>query len=172
MPAGRRPLLLEDKKSRGTARVEREVKSPAPRVVGIPLPPPWMDEIGKEYWHRVAHILSERRQLSQDDCFALEGLCRTYSEWREAALDMETNGRYQTVTTQSGDEMERARPCVGAFADADRRLRAYLIEFGLTAVSRSRVNIPEGSPPEPPKLGAKRLPQSQPDDPLSEFGLN
>jgi P27 family predicted phage terminase small subunit len=53
--------------------------------------------------------------------------------------------------------MERARPQVQMFQDCDRRLRAWLVEFGLTDAARAKVN---GTSPETPKK-----------DPLAEFGL-
>jgi len=43
------------------------------------------------------------------------------------------------VETKAGGEMERMRPAYSALMDADRRLKAWLVEFGQTPAARSKV---------------------------------
>lgn len=178
MPAGRRPKLKADKEARGTLRPGRDPAVSPGVVEGVPLPPPWMDDLGKQYWAKVAKILSERHQLSMDDCFVLEALCLCYVEMRKAYDDMVENGRYQTVVTGSGDEMERIRPCVSVYQMADAKLKGYLIEFGLTAVSRAKVSMGEGGSAKPHGKGKKpgqtdgAHSGGDEEHPLDRYGLN
>jgi P27 family predicted phage terminase small subunit len=111
-----------------------------------------------EFWNEHAALLKERGQLTRDSRASLEALCECYAEWRELQEDLATNGRFQKVKTGSDDTMERARPALAAYQDADRRLKGWLIEFGLTDASRGKVSA------EPP--------QDDSDDPLAAYGLN
>ena len=45
--------------------------------------------------------------------------------------------------------MVRTRPEVAIRADADRRFRAYLVEFGLTPAARSKVKISDQKAKDP-----------------------
>lgn len=79
--------------------------------------------------------------LTAADAIILERACECYAEVNELKLDLRANGRVQVVTTQSGDRMERQRPQVAMLADADRRLKSYLVELGLSPASRSKVHV-------------------------------
>lgn len=176
MPAGRRPKLKEDKASRGTLRPGRDPEAcPAP-IVGVPQAPPWLSEYALEYWAKLSKTLAARKQLTLDDYYALEACCECYSEWRTALEDMKEGGRYQDVTTGSGDTMERIRPCVSVYQSADMRLKGYLIEFGLTAVSRAKVPLDDDGARKPHgrKRGEEEAAGSgqAPADPLDRYGLN
>lgn len=120
-----------------------------------------------ECWERTSGLLFQRGQLSADGQMALIALCQCYAEWVELVEDLRVNGRFQKVLTKAGsgveDEddgayMERARPSLAAFQDCDRRLKGWLIEFGLTDASRGKVS---GKPSAP-----------EGDDPLAKYGLN
>lgn len=113
-------------------------KEAKPRRV-IPSPPDHLSKGALAAWGSLATRLDRLGLLTEIDAFALEQLCENYSEILELRKDVADNGRFQTVTTQSGDAMERVRPCATLLADAERRFRAMMAEFGLTPSSRSRV---------------------------------
>lgn len=157
--AGRRPQTLEKKLGKGNpGRRPLNDKAP-PRVSGDPKPPKGLAGYALECWKEYAGILKARGQWSRDSRLSFTALCEVYAEWRELADDLRKNGRFQMVETKAGGVMERARPALSAFQDADRRLRAWLIEFGLTDASRAKVS---GTPEEDPDE----------ENPLAEFGLH
>lgn len=108
-----------------------------------------------------------RGQLTPDGEISLIALCQCYAEWVELAQDIAANGRFQLVLTKAGKEdpdgegsyMERLRPAVSAFQDCDRRLKGWLIEFGLTDASRGKVSAADSG-------------KGEGDDPLARYGLN
>lgn len=127
------------------------------RVNGVPIAPKHLTGYALDCWNEYAALLKQRGQISKESRISLAALCECYAEWRELGDDLRANGRFQKVTTGSGDEMERVRPALAAYQDADRRLRAWLIEFGLTDASRAKVS---------------GTPEDDADNPLAEFGLN
>lgn len=109
---------------------------PKPKIQ-IPDPPPHLSADAKKAWPQVAQWLFGMRVLTIVDAIALERLCETYAELLRAQRKLK-RGEYQKVVTKTGTKLER-HPAVAMVQDADRRLRAWLTEFGLTPSSRSRV---------------------------------
>ena len=136
--------------------------SPPERVAGVPVPPEWLEGHALDCWNRVGNLLAKRGQLSEDSTPSLTALCVTWAQWVELAQDLQKKGRTQRVRIRGakagerGTTMERQRPQVAAFADVDRRLKGWLIEFGLTDASRGKVST---------------APPTNPDDALARYGL-
>lgn len=157
--AGKRPEPIEKRLAKGNTQRRPVPENVPARVEGMPKRPDWLSGPALECWERVTHLLFARGQLTADSELPLQALCQTYAEWVGLRDDLEANGRFQKVRTQSGAEMERVRPAVTAFQDADRRLKGWLIEFGLTDASRA-------------KVAAIRPPEGPQEDPLGRYGLN
>jgi P27 family predicted phage terminase small subunit len=68
-----------------------------------------------------------------------ELLVDAYAEWRELRLAVESEGRTYESGSLQGGRMVRSHPAVQQLADAWRRVRLALGEFGLTPSSRSKV---------------------------------
>lgn len=133
-------------------------KSEPARIAGVVLPPADMPAATLVHWRRFAGLLKARGQLSLDNAEALEGLAHCAQEVRELREQLAREGRTLVQVTVTGEEMRRANPAQAMFSDADRRLRGWLSEFGLTDATRSKVAAGEESP-----KGA---------DPLAAYGLN
>ena len=169
--AGKRPEPLEKRVGKGNTSGRPLPASPPARVHSAPTMPQWFGDLERECWSRTTDLLFRRGQLSADSEASLTALCQCYAEWVDLAQDIKANGRWQKVKTYTAkrrgedvddadeDYMERVRPAVAAFQDADRRLKGWLIEFGLTDASRGKVS---GSAEEDPAAG----------DPLAAYGLN
>lgn len=112
----------------------------------LPSPPAHVSAEARVAWGRFAAVLDRTGVLTEADAAALEQLAETYAELVDLRQDVAENGRFQTVTTKSGGEMERMRPAYAALMDADRRLRAWLVEFGKTPAARSKVHVNGESP--------------------------
>jgi P27 family predicted phage terminase small subunit len=148
----RRPDPIEKRVGKGnTQRRPLPANAPA-RVPGTPAPPDWLQGHALTCWRKTAALLAARGQLSADSEISLLALCTTFDEWVTLAQDLRDHGRFQRVKTKAGagakgkaSYMERTRPAVAMFADCDRRLKGWLVEFGLTDASRGKVS---GMPPE------------------------
>ena len=127
-------------------------KEPKPKRV-IPSCPAYLSDSGKVAWGRLCVLLDRMGILTEADSLALERLCDCYAEIIECRLLVERDGRtYSSVTTRTTSEegeattvediksLLKANPAVAMMADADRRFKSYLVEFGLTPAARSKVH--------------------------------
>ncbi|PLP87625.1 phage terminase small subunit P27 family [Pseudomonas sp. FFUP_PS_473] len=139
--AGRRPTPTELKLVRGNPGkrpINKKEPLPAKR---IPSTPAHLTDEGQVAWGRLTVLLDRMGVLTEADGFALERLCDCYSEILALRELVDANGRtYETTSTQ-GELVIKANPAVAMLADADRRFKSYLVEFGLTPAARSKVQI-------------------------------
>lgn len=91
-------------------------------------------------WDEAVEIAYNMGVLTVADGLALRQLCEAIADEREAQriLDAYGSRTYETTTT-TGSIKIAAHPAVAMKADADRRLRAWLEQFGMTPASRSRI---------------------------------
>lgn len=148
--AGKRPLN------------ENEPKPPRAR----PSAPTHISDGAREVWGQAVLILDEMGVLTSADIYAVEVLCEAIADHRAAGQtikecaetsrldkaadrvsDFSADGRYYRTTNQAGGVMWRAHPAVGMRSDADRRIKAWCAEFGLTPSARSRIETNEASQP-------------------------
>ena len=147
--AGRRPkpsALKLVKGNPGRRRVNK--KEPKPKQVR-PKQPATLNADGKRAWKKLCELLENMGVLTEADGYALERLVECYAEVLECKSLIRKHGRTYETTNMQGDVMHRARPEVGQLADADKRFRGYLIEFGLTPAARSKVEISGDDPNDP-----------------------
>ncbi len=129
MPAGRPPkptVLRVLEGNRGKRPLRKE-----PKATGVPECPTWLSREAKVEWRRVVPALMTMGLVGGIDQAALAAYCQSWARWRglEEALD--------------GDPTDRNLHLMASKAKGD--LRSFLIEFGLTPVSRSRMASPAGS---------------------------
>jgi len=143
--AGRRPTPTHLKVVKGNpGKRALNKEEPKPRKA-IPSPPAHLSDTGMVAWGRLTVLLDEMGVLTVADGFALERLCDTYCEILKFRSLLLAEGETYRVTTQSGDELIKAHPAQAMLADADRRFKGYLIEFGLTPAARSKVNVKDNN---------------------------
>ena len=121
-------------------RHKRKKRHPEPRHV-IPSPPEHLSGRALVIWGSMVVILDRMQVLTEADGLALAQLCETASEVEELRAEIAKTGRIQRVKTTSGGYMKRHHPAVKMLQDADRRLKGWLLEFGLTPAARSRVEV-------------------------------
>ena len=167
----RRPKPLEVKEGQGTLRRCRVAKTAPARVPGALTAPADFTGHALTCWEEMTQLLSMRGQLTLDSRPSLERLCRTYEECRELEAVIAKQGRFQIVKTQSGSRMRRAHPALALLADADRRYKGWLMEFGLTDASRSKVQVDPVNAPGA-KRSDERKPAAPPANPAAKYGLN
>ncbi len=103
--------------------------------------PAWLKGLARNAWDTMHAVLCEMRVMSAADELALSMLCETYAEWRAAREVIARKHTTYESTTKSGDRIIRARPEVAIAADASRRIRSLLLEFGLSPAARSRIQV-------------------------------
>ena len=108
--------------------------------------PAWLPLEAKRAWRELAPLLSGMQVLTSADKSALVMLCDAWAEWRSARDEVIEKGETYTVITEAGSEMIRPRPEVAIAADAWKRIKAMLVEFGMTPAARSRITVPDNSP--------------------------
>jgi len=142
----RRPVPQELKKKRGTARKDRAPENPVTPAKGRPKKntPSFLRAKGKLMYERTVGHLHSMGLLSTVDDTALELLALAYQEWYTAELRLQKEGRIYETYAANGAKVLKPHPAAAQSADAWRRIRMMLIEFGLTPASRSKLEKPEG----------------------------
>ncbi|MDK7735867.1 phage terminase small subunit P27 family [Providencia stuartii] len=148
--AGRRPKPTHLKVVTGNpGKRKLNSKEPKPKRE-IPSPPEHLTDWGKMAWAKLTLLLDGMGVLTIADSLALERLCDIYADILQLRDTIAIEGRTYTTKTQLGDFLIKAHPAVAMLADADRRFKSYLVEFGLTPAARSKVKIDGGEEEEDP----------------------
>lgn len=129
-----------------------------------PSAPAHVSDKARETWGYVTAILDRMGILTEADAIGVEMLCEAYADKlaARAALalpvvvkrkDKESGADVEYTIAEGGARtylgfgkdgvMIRQRPEVAMIADADRRIRGWLAEFGMTASARTRVKASE-----------------------------
>lgn len=149
---GPKPQPTELKRLRGNpGRRPLPKNEPKPRVSsGLPRAPTYLDKKAQNEWRRMVKELHPIGLLTNIDLTALSAYCSSYSIWVDAITKIQKHG--PLIKAQSGFPMQS--PYLQIANKAQGEMRKWLIEFGMTPSSRTRV--------KPEKSGDKK-------DPLKEF---
>ena len=80
----------------------------------------------------MAEELNAEGIISQLDARALELLVEAYTEYRHHCEILDVEGYTYRTETQNGDVLIKAHPAAAMKADAWKRIRAMLAEFGMS----------------------------------------
>lgn len=138
---GRKPTPTHLKLVKGNpGKRPANPKEPKP-ARSRPSAPAHMSDKARETWGYVSGLLDRMGVLADVDAVALEMLCEAYADHLAARQALKDFGSdYYTTLTPAGEQMHRAHPAVAQKNDADRRIRGWLSEFGMTPSARSRVD--------------------------------
>ena len=81
--------------------------------------------------------------LTEADLHGLEAYCLVYARWQDAEKQLQTHG---VMLTKDGRFF--ASPYLKIVEDSSKQMRAWMIEFGITPSSRSRVKVEKNEPPK------------------------
>ena len=147
----RTPTAL--KVMRGTVDASRaNPAEPKPKRMPANTPPPaWLDlsPTARRAWTDVSKALRSMGVATTVDPLAISLLCDALAEYVNARAVVRALGATYEATTAHGDVNVRARPEVAMAADAWRRARLMLNDYGLTAASRGKVSSHEGETTDP-----------------------
>jgi P27 family predicted phage terminase small subunit len=138
MAMGRPRLPVERKKLQGTFRADQEnPDAPEPALLDTPprCPSHLKGEARKE-WRKLAQILIDLRVLSLGDLDALAAYCTHYQIWIDAKAKVQEHG---AVIANPKTGWFEISPFLKVADDASSRMKQFMVEFGMTPASRSRV---------------------------------
>jgi len=120
----------------GTFRKDRATPNEPKPNINIPSPPDHLSKEALIEWDRITPILYNLGLLSDLDMVALAAYCQAYGRWTQA--EMELKGSGIIIKTQNGNVIQN--PLVGIANQAMIQTHKFLVEFGLTPASRSKVS--------------------------------
>jgi len=133
---------------------------PESRRVNTPPPPDHLSDDAKAIWVEVVRVVDEMKILKIADMVAIEMLVEAVADHRSACAQIKANkqkaietlaaggeeyfsldGRSYRTKNKEGGFMWRPHPAVGLKSDADRRIRGWTAEFGMTPSARSHIVV-------------------------------
>jgi len=117
---------------------EREPK-PKP---GIPDMPRFLTMEARAEWKRIVPVLAAMKILTVADGKALAAYCSAYAQLAKAEAAIDKYGLICATLDQATGVAElKVNPAVRIKSDALRHMKSFLIEFGMTPASRSKLKI-------------------------------
>jgi P27 family predicted phage terminase small subunit len=136
---GRKPKPAELRELQGNpGKRALPARRPRPAVrKRAPNAPAWLGDEAKAEWHRMSKVLMGLRVLTDTDLTALAAYCDAYGRWLEARQILNREGLV-TETMLGG---HKVNPAWTIANQAMTQMRAFMVEFGLTPSSRTRVRV-------------------------------
>lgn len=139
--AGRRPTPTDLKVITGNPG-KRPLNKKEPKAKeGYPAIPKHFNKQTKEVFLWVCDMVNDMGLLTITDGIAIGQLAKCYIEILECDKIIEKYGQIQEVLSTQGELVLKSNPAVAQRADADRRLKGWMIEYGLTKASSSKVSV-------------------------------
>ncbi len=143
---GRKPKPTKLKVLQGTSRPDRvNPNEPTPNPE-IPSAPEHLSRYALMEWGRITEELHRLGLVSSIDRAALSAYCQTYARWREAEEQLIGKDGTPTLVTETANGTIIQHPLVGVANKALELMHKFLVEFGMTPSSRSRVPAKEEKP--------------------------
>jgi P27 family predicted phage terminase small subunit len=133
--AGRKPKPTALRRAQGNPG-HRPLNNNEPKPTGIPLCPSHLNEVAKREWRRIAPELIALGLLTKIDRAALAAYCVSYSRWVAAEQSVD---KFGTVIKLKNSDTPLRNPHVTIANAALDQMRKFLVEFGMTPSSRSRI---------------------------------
>ena len=133
----------------GTARKSRMNKNEPKLATKRPKMPSGMSAKAKKTFGDVCDLLEQMGILTIADGMALELLCEAYAEWKDFSDMVQAEGGVYRSAGANGTELVKAHPAVAMRADAWKRVKSMMSEYGLTASSRTKVSAEQPASSDP-----------------------
>jgi P27 family predicted phage terminase small subunit len=115
------------------------VNEPKPKRAR-PSAPAHLSDRAKAAWPSLVDVLDNTGVLTVADALALEMLAESVADFLEARATLKAFGsNFYETKTPTGATMHRAHPALAAMQAADKRARAWMVEFGMTPSARTKV---------------------------------
>ena len=142
--SGRKPKPRVVKELAGTLRPDRlNPDEPMPVALDkVPACPRHITGEARKQWRRTAKVLVATGVLTAGDLPALEMFCTLYARWRDAQAKLDASN----VMLRNADGVFYQNPYLRIADDCLKQMRGYMVEFGITPSSRSRVSVVRKKP--------------------------
>ena len=156
--SGRRPLPTAVKKLRGNPG-KRKLNPAEPKLPSSePVMPRGLSKVAAAEWRSIVPELVLLGVLTRVDGKALAAYCHCFARWFEAEKEVQDRGIIVDEPILGGTPNNREivgyrpkrNPAVSISNDALRLMRSYLVEFGMTPSSRTRIRIEKPEESEDP----------------------
>lgn len=137
MPTPAKPTRLKVLQGNPGKRPISKTEPKPAAVAKLGNAPRHLNRYGQREWRRMGTILQTMGLLTEIDLAAFEAYCATYGRWIQAELAVKEEG--YTIITRAGNVIQN--PNLGIANRALTEMRKWLIEFGLTPSSRSRISL-------------------------------
>ena len=114
-------------------------REPIP-AAGTPECPDWLDAEAKAEWARIVPELEFMGLLTRIDRCALAAYCQTYSRWATAEQQV---AKFGTIVKSPEKQFPMKSPYLTIADQAMDAMRRFLVEFGMTPASRTRIRVPQ-----------------------------
>jgi P27 family predicted phage terminase small subunit len=112
---------------------------------GVPDRPEMLIGEAAAEWDRVSQVLAEMGLLTRADRSALAAYCTAYARWLQAE---EQVAKFGTIVKSPEKGFPMKSPYLTVADQALETMRKFMVEFGLTPSSRSRIRLPGHGPAE------------------------
>jgi len=152
--AGRRPLPTSIKKLRGN-RGKRKLNADEPKLeLEAPEMPDNLPALAQAEWKSIVPQLLQLGVLTRIDGKALAAYCYCFARWIEAEKEVADRGILveETIYNKDGEEVGykvKRNPAIPVVNESLRQMKSFLIEFGLSPASRSRLKIEKPKAEDP-----------------------
>ena len=109
---------------------------------GIPDCPDFLTNEARAEWFRTAKVLKEMQLLTPADRAALAAYCTAYGRWVEAEKQVQ---KFGTIVKSPNKGFPMKSPYLTVADQAMESMLKFMVEFGLTPSSRSRIKVPENA---------------------------
>jgi P27 family predicted phage terminase small subunit len=133
MPANRKPTALK-KLAGNPGKAPLNENEPKPAIT-IPECPKHLSRDAKKEWRRITPELERLGLISEVDAAALAAYCQAYGRWVEAEKAIKKHG----AIVYSPNGYPQQSPHLAIANKAVEQMRRWLVEFGCTPASRSKV---------------------------------
>ena len=140
---GRKPKPTSLKILQGTDRKDRSNPQEPRPTPDLPAPPDHLSRDALIEWGRVSSELFQLGLLTKVDRAALAAYCETYSRWAQSERLVQEQGF--TIETTNGNVIQN--PMVGTANKAMELMHKYMVEFGMTPSSRTRIGATKTDKP-------------------------
>ena len=111
-------------------------QEPSPETK-IPEAPEHLTVAARQEWDRISKALYDLGIISEIDRTALAAYCQLYGRWTDAEEAIKKSG--MIIKTINGNVIQS--PMVGIANRSLELMKQYLVEFGMTPSSRTRVKV-------------------------------
>lgn len=110
-----------------------------------PIMPAHLSPAAQKEWKTIVPALARLGILAQVDAEALAAFCMTYARWIDAEAEIARTGilviEPVVVDGQQIGERYKKNPAVTVSHDCLRLMKSFLVEYGMTPASRTRIRM-------------------------------